>query len=141
VWISHGFAKISPTLSTSQFEELVQRYELPGFSALFRCTRAARATVNRGYYTRIAGSLDTSAKERINQLLRRPLEDRRSGWELLKREPRQPTVKEIKHFVDHLNWLRRQAGEGNPLEGVPVIKVNRFAAEGRALNVARMNEL
>src|SRR5271165_4581112 len=50
-------------------EELVrQRYELPGFSTIFRGARTARATVNRGYYARIARALDPSAKERINQL-------------------------------------------------------------------------
>ena len=38
-------------------EELVrQRYELPSFPALFRYARVARATVNRGYYARIASS-------------------------------------------------------------------------------------
>jgi TnpA family transposase len=123
-------------------EELVrQRYELPSFPALFRYARVARATVNRGYYARIASSLDASAKERINQLLNRPAEDRRTGWDLIKCEPRQPTVKEIKRFVAHLDWLRSQAGESSPLDGIPVVKVNRFSAEGRALNAARMDEL
>ena len=123
-------------------EELVrQRYELPGFSTLFRGARTARATVNRGYYARIARSLDPSAKERINQLFDRIPDGRRTGWDLIKSEPRQPTVKEIKRFVEHMNWLREQSGESNPLEGIPVVKVNRFAAEGRALNAARMGEL
>ena len=123
-------------------EELVrQRYELPGFSTLFRGARAARGAVNRGYYARIGRSLDLSAKERINQLLERLPDGRRTGWDLIKSEPRQPTVKEIKRFVAHLKWLRQQAGETNPLEGIPAVKVNRFAAEGRALNAARMGEL
>jgi Domain of unknown function (DUF4158) len=35
-------------------EELIrQRYELPGFSTLFRAARAARVAVNRGYYRQI----------------------------------------------------------------------------------------
>jgi Domain of unknown function (DUF4158) len=90
-------------------EELVrQRYELPGFSTLFRGARAARATVNRGYYARIADSLDSAAKERINRLFERAGDGRRTGWDLVKSEPRQPTVKEIKHFVAHLNWLRNK---------------------------------
>jgi TnpA family transposase len=123
-------------------EELVrQRYELPGFSILFRGARTARATVNGGYYARIGRSLDVSVKERIDQLLERLPDSRRTGWDLIKSEPRQPTVKEIKRFVAHLNWLRQQAGESNPLEGIPSVKVNRFAAEGRALNAARMGEL
>jgi histone H3/H4 len=51
-------------------EELVrQLYELPAFSALLRAGQKSRATVNRGYYTRIARSLDTSGKQRINEFL------------------------------------------------------------------------
>jgi hypothetical protein len=41
----------------------------------------------------------------------------------------------------HLNWVRDQAGESNPLKEIPVVKVNSFAAEGHALNAARMGEL
>jgi len=38
-------------------EELIrQRYELPGFSTLFRAARAARVAVNRGYYRQILSS-------------------------------------------------------------------------------------
>jgi hypothetical protein len=32
-----------------------------------------------------------------------------------------------------------QTGEGDPLAGIPTVKLNRFAAEARALNAARMN--
>jgi hypothetical protein len=35
--------------------------------------------------------------------------------------------------------LEQQAGEGDPLAGIPTVKLNRFAAEARALNAARMN--
>lgn len=40
-----------------------------------------------------------------------------------------------------MNWLRAQVGESDPFKGIPAVKVNRFAAEGRALNAARMGEL
>jgi hypothetical protein len=123
-------------------EELVrQRYELPTFPALLKAAQKARATVNRGLYTRITQALDESAKARLDQLFTRTEESRRSAWDLLKSEPKPPTAKEIKRFVAHLNWLREQAGDSHPLAGIPVVKVNRFAAEARALNVARMNEL
>ncbi|MGH9770126.1 MAG: hypothetical protein ACRD4Q_00250 [Candidatus Acidiferrales bacterium] len=29
----------------------------------------------------------------------------------------------------------------NPLDGIPVVKLQRFAAEARALNASRMSEL
>jgi hypothetical protein len=53
-------------------EELIrQKYELPAFSALLRAARTARATVNRGYYTRIAKALDPAVKQRIDRLFER----------------------------------------------------------------------
>ena len=123
-------------------EELIrQKYELPAFSALLRAARTARATVNRGYYTRIANALDTDAKQRIAKLFQRLPEARQTGWDVIKSEPRQPTVKEIRRFVEHMSWLRDEAGEGDPLAGIPPVKVNRFVAEGRSLNAARMGEL
>ena len=49
-------------------EELFRHYrELPGFSTLLRGAIKARATVNRGYYKRIAAALDEATK---NQALR-----------------------------------------------------------------------
>lgn len=65
----------------------------------------------------------------------------RSAWDILKSEPKRPTAPELKQLVHHLKWLRGQAGESNPLAGIPAVKINRFAAEARSLNVARMSEL
>jgi head-tail adaptor len=109
------------------------------FTTLLRIAQKARATVNRGYYRRIAQGLDKQAKGRFDRLFVR--DGNRSAWDLLKSEPRRPTAKELKRFVAHLNWLREQAGAGDPLAGIPAVKTNRFAAEARALNVARMSEL
>jgi hypothetical protein len=85
--------------------------------------------------------LDTDAKQRIAKLFQRLPEARQTGWDVIKSEPRQPTVKEIRCFVEHMSWLRDEAGEGDPLAGIPPVKVNRFVAEGRSLNAARMGEL
>ena len=50
-------------------EELIrQRYELPGFSTLFRAARAARVAVNRGYYRQIYQATDPVARAHIDAL-------------------------------------------------------------------------
>lgn len=127
-------------ISNFALEELVrQRFELPTFATLLRVAQKARATVNRGYYNRVAHALDSAAKDRLEALFAR--DGGRSIWDVLKSEPRRPTAKELKRFVEHLTWLREQAGDGDPLAGIPPVKANRFAAEARALNVARMSEL
>ena len=123
-------------------EELVhQKFELPAFSALLRAARTARATVNRGFYARVTNALSDAAKQRFAALLARQPNERRTGWDRLKAEPGQPTVQRIKQFVVHLEWLEEQAGQEAPLTGIPSVKLNRFAAEGRALNAARMGLL
>ena len=123
-------------------EELVrQRYELPGFSTLFRAARAARFAINRGYYRQIYQATDALARANIATLFERDSAERRSSWDRLKSEPDQPTVKRIRAFLVHLDWLRKQAASTNPLTGIPAVKLQRFAAEARVLNVARMKEL
>ena len=123
-------------------EELVrQRYELSGFSTLFRAARAARFAINRGYYRQIYQATDALARANIATLFERDSAERRSSWDRLKSEPGQPTVKRIRAFLVHLDWLRKQAASTNPLTGIPAVKLQRFAAEARVLNVARMKEL
>ena len=123
-------------------EELVrQRYELPGFSTLFRAARAARFAVNRGYYRQIHQTTDPLTRAHIAALFEKDPTERRSLWDRLKSEPSQPTVKRIRAFLLHLDWLRKQVASTNPLAGIPAVKLQRFAAEARVLNVARMKEL
>jgi hypothetical protein len=87
----------------------------------------------------VADAIGETTKQRFTALLNRQSNERRTGWDRVKAEPGQPTVKRIKQFVAHLDWLEQEAGEGDPLAGIPTVKLNRFAAEARALNAARMN--
>jgi hypothetical protein len=84
-------------------------------------------------------AISESAKQRFTALLSRQPNERRTGWDKVKAEPGQPTAKRIKQFLAHLEWLEQEAWEGDPLAGIPTVKLNRFAAEARALNAARMN--
>jgi len=126
----------------SAIEELLRNYrELPAFSTLLRGARRARSTVNLGYYGRIARSFDEVAKKRFASLLERKAQDRRTDWDALKMEPGRPTVKRIRRFLQHLDWLKELAAGLNPFSEIPVVKLQRFAAEARALNAARMGEV
>ena len=83
---------------------------------------------------------DPTTKQRLAAVLERKPEERRSGWDALKGEPGRPTVKHIYRFLQHLNWLRELAASGDPLAGIPPVKVQRFAAGAEALNAARIKE-
>ena len=122
-------------------EELLRkRYELPGFTTLFRAARSARATVNWSYYNRISQALDSATKARIDALFDKAEETRQSPWETVKNEPGQPTVKRVKRFLKSARWLKEQAADPSALAGIPIVKLQRFAIEARGLNAARMKE-
>ena len=117
------------------------RYELPAFSTLRRAAMKARAQVNRGYYHQVLDALSLSQRASINQLLTHDESDTTSQFQRLKREPKQPTTKQIREHIDHLRWLESLNTAGHVLDGVPETKLERFAAEAKALNVSRMNEI
>jgi hypothetical protein len=92
-------------------EELLRkRYELPGFTTLFRAARTARATVNRSYYGRIGQALDPQTKTRLDALFAKADGDRRSPWDTVKNEPGQPTVKGVKRFLEKRSLVKRASG-------------------------------
>ena len=107
-------------------EELVrQRYELPGFSTLFRAARPARFAVNRGCYRQIRQATDPLTRAHIAALFEKDSAEWRSSWDRLKSQPSQPTVKRIRAFLVHLDWLRKQVASTNPLTGIPALKLKR----------------
>jgi hypothetical protein len=123
-------------------EELLRkRYELPGFTTLFRAARTARSTVNQSYYNRISQALSFESKARIDGLFEKPDEARQTPWDQVKNEPGAPTVKGVKRFLGNAGWLKEQCLDPAALAGVPIVKRQRFALEARALNASRMKEV
>jgi TnpA family transposase len=122
-------------------EELLRkRFELPGFTTLFRAARTARATVNRSFYDRISQALDPPTKARIDSLFEKEEEARQTSWDTVKIEPGQPTVKRVNRFLENAAWLKEQTVDAKALAGIPGVKLQRFAFEGRVLNASRMKE-
>ena len=120
-------------------EELVrQRFEIPGFTVLFRFAKDARATVNDRCYRSIISELGGEAKALINALLVSPPGLELSGWQRLKREIRKPTNKEIRSYLQHLRWLKDMVEQLPDVKSIPVTKRRQFAQEARALDVAKM---
>ena len=118
-------------------EELVkQRHVLPGFTVLLRMAKAAREKVNQGVYDRTAAALDDPTRRRLDALL--DGQGGKTDWDRLKREPKQPTKREIVSFLLHIRWLATHA-EGLPeFDGVAATKLAQFTLEARALDAAQM---
>ncbi len=93
-----------PDIINVLIEELVQqRYELPGFTFLFRLARQCRATVNDRIYKSVAGKLSNAVTARLDRLLEPS--PGRSVWDSLKREPKQPNVREVTDFLQHIDAM------------------------------------
>ncbi len=122
-------------------EELVHHsFELPGYSVLQRIARKARNDINERCYKAITGNLTSEARKQIDELLSDRPSDSYSAWHTLKREPKKPTNKEVRSYIQHVNWLQT-LGSTMPEINLPVDKLKQFTYEARALNAREITEL
>lgn len=129
-----------PDIINVLIEELIQRrFELPSFSYLFRLARTSRATVNDRIYKAVSSSLPPEIVRRIDAILQ-PAHGR-SMWDSLKREPKQPNVREVTDFLQHIDVMIDLA-EGLPnTEDIAATKREQLVLEARALDLAEMRAL
>lgn len=129
-----------PDIINVLIEELVQRrFELPGFTWLFRLARQSRATVNDRIYKHVSGALTPDVLARLDHLLQT-----RSGsgsWDSLKREPKQPNVREVTDFLQHIDAMLVLAQDLPETDDIAATKREQLTLEARALDVAEMNQM
>jgi hypothetical protein len=129
-----------PDIINQMIEELLrQRYELPGITVLVAIATAARATVHDGYLNAVSNALTPEAKQTIDGLLKRG-NDPLTGWNALKREPRRPTNREARFWLQHIERLRRLADQMPPLD-IPIPKLRFFREWARALDATQLSRL
>lgn len=129
-----------PDIINVLLEELLHhRYELPGFVTLSRVAAKARTKVNDEIQRSLALALDDSQRGHIDQLF--TARAGRSQWEQLKREPKQPGVREVASFLTHIESVRTLAAVLPQPVDLPVSKRTQFVLEARALNVREMMAL
>jgi TnpA family transposase len=129
-----------PDIINVLIEELIQRrYELPGFTHLFRLARTSRATVNDRIYKSVAGELSPAVIERLNRIMEAT--PGRSVWDSLKREPKQPNVREMTDFLQHIDAMIGLADGLPDTEHIAATKREQLVLEARALDLAEMRAL
>ncbi|HEY4084117.1 MAG TPA: Tn3 family transposase [Burkholderiaceae bacterium] len=122
-------------------EELVRhRYELPAFSTLDRTAFRARDNSNDRYFSAVSDKLDDETKRRIDLLLKAEPGTKHSGWNSVKREPKKPTNRETRIYLEHVEQLKRIV-ESLPKPDIPVPKLRQFRFLARALDASEMAEL
>ncbi|KGM53249.1 transposase [Lysobacter arseniciresistens ZS79] len=133
---------VIPDIVNVLLEELVHhRFELPAFSTLERIAIQARERVHDRYFGGIADALTPAMRSLIDDLLlTSPAGASHSGWQALKREPKRPTNKEVRFYLQHIRRLQHLA-EQLPAIDVPVPKLKQYRAMARALDASELAEL
>ncbi len=115
-----------------------QRYELPAFGALNRAARRVRGTVQRVVYQRVYGDLGAATRAQLDALFSPELGAHRTPWHELKADADRPTLTHLKELIARQDWLARHNLGSTALAGIPAVTVERFAAEAKTLDAARM---
>jgi hypothetical protein len=123
-------------------EELVcQRFELPAFSALHRAASRARSKSNTSIYGLIARQLQAGKKKALDELLIIDPESPQSEWQRIKREPKKPTNKEVRSYLEHILWLNSWINELPDVGFIPVTKWRQFVLEAQSLDAASLKRV
>ncbi|MGH8500634.1 MAG: DUF4158 domain-containing protein, partial [Methylococcales bacterium] len=132
---------VVPDIVNVMLEELVHhRYELPGFTTVERFAQDARERVEKTLYASITDALSPVMRELIDDLLVTAPGTTQSGWHTLKRDPKQPTTKEVRFYLQHVRRLQALAEQLPPIN-VPVPKLKQFRAMARSKDASEMAEL
>ena len=123
-------------------EELIrQHHELPVFDTLNRAARRMRAVIHRGFFQQVAAALDPALATTLADLFVVPPDSHRSPWDRPSDDPKSPTLKHLREWLDRLDWLRRWDAGADALHAIPAVKTQHFAAEAKTLDAARMRDV
>lgn len=131
-----------PDIINVLVESLIQqRYELPGFSYLFRLARKSRALVNGQIYRSVYQQLSPILVARLDRLLENKPGQSQSAWDSLKQEPKQPNVRAMTQYLHHIISMMELAEDLPTLGDIAVAKRNQMVWEARALDLAQLRQL
>ena len=122
-------------------EELVRhRYELPGFTVLDRLAIQAREKIHDVHFASIADQLDAKVKALIDGLFKVKQGETSSTWNLLKREPKKPTNKETRYYLQHIRRLQLLV-EQLPQPDIPIPKLKQYRLFVGSRDASEMAEM
>lgn len=119
-----------------------ERFELPSFAVLENAAERIRAEVHRTLFQQVSDLLDEPSRQKLDDLLTvqgKTLNTTR--WNDLKLEAGRPTLKQLREWLLHQQWLS-SLQLPIKLEGLlSEAKLLHFAEEAKSLNAARMQEM
>ena len=116
-----------------------QRFELPAFSTLDRLVGRVRHQVHEHLYDQITQGLSSADIGRIEALL--DVRNGRTAFSRIKATPQGASLQHMRQWSRRLDWLESILDTAPLVASVAPTKVQQFAAEATALDVADMRRL
>ncbi|MEE3026780.1 MAG: Tn3 family transposase [Pseudomonadota bacterium] len=116
-----------------------QRYELPGFSTLVKYAKSAKKQVNDAYFKQTHRKLNHELTAELDRMLNSS--GSKTHWDSIKREVKKPTNKEVKSYLQHLQWLQGLVERLPNMEFLPLTKKHHFTLEARSLDAFHLKEM
>lgn len=122
-------------------EQLKKKYfELPTFKQLDRLVRNARSTVNQKLFDDAYISLTNKQIAEFDLLLETTDEYNRSGYNLLKALPKNPTISHFRELLKHHDRLTSFGDISNHLKHIIAIKLKQFAEQAKSLDASNLKD-
>jgi dynactin complex subunit len=100
----------------------------------------AREKIHDIHFAGISDQLDDKVKVLIDSLFKVTSGETSSTWNTLKREPKKPTNKETRSYLQHIHRIQLLVDQ-LPKPDIPVPKLKQYRYIARSLNAAEMAEL
>lgn len=130
-------------LVNTALEELTRaRFELPGYTTLFKEAQRGRNEVNDGLHQKVFNALTLEDRVKLERLFSETGEVKGTkAWHRVKKDPGRPSLKNLKKLMEHHTWLQQFQPSVDISRLLPDAKLRQFAADADSMDAARMADL
>jgi TnpA family transposase len=123
-------------------EELIHHhYELPEFYQINRLVKHSRSLVNRNIFKKIYQQLDANLLKALNDLFLVKPGYSKTGYNSLKRLPKNPTITHFKELLEHHDWLLSFGITEAYVVDISKIKLQQFSVEAKSLDASDFKQM
>lgn len=123
-------------------EELIHNhYELPPFEQLDRLVKHTRYLVNQKIFKQIYEQLDDQLLKMLDDLFIIKPGYNKTGYNGLKRLPKNPTISHFKELLEHHDWLLLFGNTEKYIHDISKIKLKQFSVEAKSLDASDFKDM
>jgi TnpA family transposase len=123
-------------------EELIHHhYELPAFNQLNSLVKHTRSLVNRKIFKQIYQQLDANLLKVLDELFIIKPGYSKTGYNNLKRLPKNPTISHFKELLVHHTWLMSFGDINSYVSDIAKIKLQQFSVEAKSLDASDFKDM